>query len=310
MAYYNLYTRFSGDEMHNIVDQNTQTEITVINSMGSSDPITVFQDNSWRVHGKHLTPYNLKMLRTDNVEKEGAIVLGKFKGLERLYFVSKRRGSSISKVNSTVATPTTPPTVTPSGSSGNASANGTPNMAEQRCRSLGGDYLAAIQTNHRTMRHLLLLDQWQLSEDVMFRLCQFCPDLEQLGFSSVVPHLESLRQVMALVPKLWAMRMLIRPGSELDTMDSDMHLFAIATEFWRPEYKNLKYVGIGDELVFKLGDVYYPPKGKEDAPELQGNSLNAKRAGPIRKVEVLSREAVRHIEIWGLDTTEFDPEFP
>jgi hypothetical protein len=38
--------------------------------------------------------------------------------------------------------------------------------------------------------------------------------------------------------------------------------------------------------------------------------MNAKRAGPKRKIDVLRREDVKDIEIWGLDTTEFDPKFP
>jgi hypothetical protein len=308
MAIYNLYTRFFGDDFKDVVDHGTETEITVINSMGSSDPITVFTDNSWRVHGNHPTPHNLKMFRTDNVDKEGTIVLGKFKGLERLYIISNRRDKAASKSDSTAATPTTPSTMTPGGPSGTTSATGTPNMTEHHCRNMGSEYLAVIQTNHRTMRHLLLSDRWQLSDDALFRLCQSCPDLEQLGFSCTVPPLEFMRQVLSLMPKLWAMRLLMRSSSELHGVDPEMHVFAIATEFWRPEYKNLKYIGMGEDLVFKLGGVYFPPKAK--GREEEGNSMNAKRAGPIRRVELVSRESVRWIEIWGMDSTEFDPEFP
>jgi hypothetical protein len=38
--------------------------------------------------------------------------------------------------------------------------------------------------------------------------------------------------------------------------------------------------------------------------------MNAKRAGPMRVVRVVSRESVEWVEIWGLDSTEFDPAFP
>ena len=240
MAIYNLYTRFFGEDFKDVVNQETQTEITVINSMGSSDPINVFTDDSWRVHSNHPIPHNLKMFRTDNADKEGAVVLGKFKGLERMYIVNNRRDRGASKSDSTAATPTTPSTMTPGGlPSGTTSASGTPNIAEHRCRNIGSDYLAVIQTNHRTMRHLLLSDRWQLSDDAFFRLCQSCPNLEQLGFSCTVPPLESLRQVVSLMPKLWAMRLLMRSSSEMHAVDPEMHVFAIATEFWRPEYTNL-----------------------------------------------------------------------
>jgi len=107
--------------------------------------------------------------------------------------------------------------------------------------------------------------------------------------------------------------MLIAPGSDfanfIENSDPDMHAFALATEFWRPQYRNLKYVGFGDKLIFKLGRVVRaknPPK----IPEGEEGSMNAKRAGPIRVVEVVSRESVEWIEIWGMDTAEFDPSFP
>ncbi|KAF2844933.1 hypothetical protein T440DRAFT_299254 [Plenodomus tracheiphilus IPT5] len=311
MAVYNLYTRFHSDSLQDVVDHGVQTEVTIINSMGSSDPMTVFLDNAWKVAHKQPIPTNLKMLRTDNMDKEGATMLGKFQGLERLYFVrNKRVKGDPSKSNSAAATPTTPSTATP----GITSANGTPTITEHQCRSSAGDYLAVIQTNHRTMRHLLLSDRWHLSDNAFFKLCQSCPNLEQLGFSCMVPPLESMRQVVAMVPKLWAIRLLMPPGADFsdkfEHMDPEMHIFAIATEFWRPEYKNIKYLGLGENLVFKLGGVYFPPKGKGTIPEGPENSMNARRTGPARKVEIVSRESVNHVEIWGMDTTEFDPTFP
>ena len=110
----------------------------------------------------------------------------------------------------------------------------------------------------------------------------------------------------------------MRPESELaqkmESMDMEMHQFALATELWHPEYKNLRYIGMGDKLVFKLGEVVYP-KGYRDGkangiPPGQENSLNAKRLGPMRRVEQVGWEEARHVEIWGMDTTEFDPAFP
>jgi hypothetical protein len=316
LAIYNVYTRFSGDDFHHIINHDVQTEVTVINSMGNSDPMTVFADDSWRVHNNHPTPRNLKMIRTDNADKENVVMLGKFKGLERVYIVSNRRGKEASKANSTAATPTTPSTMTP-GMNGGTSASGTPNaMTDQRCRSVGSEFLAVIQTNHHhSIRHLLLSDRWILSDDTLFRLCQLCPNLEQLGFACAVPPLESLRQVFALVPKLWAVRFLVCPSydtgdSMMDDSESEMHAFAIGTEFWRPEYRNIKYIGYGDSVVFRLGGVYFPPKGKDPMPNGNEKSFNAKRAGPKRKIDVLKREDVKDIEIWGMDTTEFDPKFP
>ncbi|KAF1937488.1 hypothetical protein EJ02DRAFT_55076 [Clathrospora elynae] len=314
LAMYNLYTRFSSDELNDVIDPTTMTEMTMINSMGSSDPITAFLDNSWKVHNNRPTPKNLTMLRTDNAEKDGTMVMSRLTGLERLYFISNRQGKVAWNPDSTVVSPVSSSTTTSGMNDGTMNANGTPSGADQQCRDAGGEYLAIIQTKHHTMRNLLLSDRWQLSDDALFKLCQSCPDLEQLGFSCLVPPLESMRQIVALMPKLWAIRFLIRPNSEfcdkMDSMDPEMHVFALATESWRPEYKNLKYLGLGDDMVFKLGGVYFPPKGRNKIPEGQENSMNAKRAGPIRRVELVSRDSVRHVEIWGMDSTEFDPTFP
>ncbi|KAF1847767.1 uncharacterized protein K460DRAFT_281115 [Cucurbitaria berberidis CBS 394.84] len=314
MAFYNLYTRFADDGIADAVDVTTQTELTIMNSMNSSNPMTIFVDDGWRHRKIQPIPQNLKMLCTDHVDKKGAALLANFKGLERFYIVSDRSGKEASKTSSNAATPTTPSTATPGMTNGTTSGVGTPIITEHECRSVGSDYIAVLQSNHRTMRHLLLSDRWQLSDDALFKVCQSCPDLEQLGFSCLVPPLESVRQVISMVPKLFAIRMLIRPHSDfadkIESMDDDMHAFAIATEFWRPEYKNLKYVGLGDRLVYKLGGVWFPPKGKDKIHEGHENSMNARRAGPIRKLEKVSRESVKHIEIWGMDSMEFDPSFP
>jgi hypothetical protein len=313
IAIYNLYTRFIGDGFENVVAEHTQEEATVFNSMGSSDPMTVFLDNSWRVSNARPLPPNLKMFRTDQTDRHQAVMFTKFTGLERLYIASRRHKDN-SKSNSSAATPTTPTVTTPGGTSATTSAFATPIVTENQCRSVGSEYLAVIQSHHYTMRHLLLSDHWIISDEALYKLCQSCPNLEQLGFRCIVPPLESLRQIIAMVPKLWALRLLVKPGSELAdmvaTMDSDMHAFVMATEFWRPEYKNIKYIGLGDKLVYKLGGVIFPPKNASAAPDLMDNSMNAKRAGPVRRIEVVSRESVEWIEIWGMDTTDFDPTFP
>ncbi|KAL1601211.1 hypothetical protein SLS59_005363 [Nothophoma quercina] len=309
---WNLYTRFLGETNEQLFDSLTVSEVTVINSMGSTDPMTVFLDDAWRIQHKPTVQPNLKMIRMDNMDKEKVRIFREFNGLERIYIVSTTRARGTPKSDSTAATPTTPSVATPGMTNGATRAVGTPNISEHQCRSVGSDFLAVIQSNHRTMRHLLLSDLWQLTDDALYMICQTLPNLEQLGFSCSVPPLESLRQIMTLVPKLWAVRILVRPGTELaEKIDQteDMHAFAIATEMWRPEYKNVKYIGMGERLVYKLGRVIYPQSGGPEIPKGQGNSINAKRAGPVRHVERVSRESVKWIEIWGMDSTEFEVDF-
>ncbi|KAF1995561.1 hypothetical protein P154DRAFT_556731 [Amniculicola lignicola CBS 123094] len=307
IALYNLYARNLGHEFENTIDSGTLSEVTMMNSMGSSDPMTIFLDETWRLHGPRKIPQNLKMTRSDFYAKEQVDMFARFSGLERVYFVAKKRSS---KTSSAAATPASPSTsaATPT----TPYTNGPP-TTEQECRTLASDYLAVFQSNHRTLKHLLLSDHWTLSDEALFKLCQSCPDLEQLGFSCGVPPLDSLRQIIALVPKLWAMRILARPGSDmasqLNSMDTDMHVFALATELWKPEYRNLKYVGLGDKVVFRLGGVVMPKKTAE-VPQGQENSMNARRMGPMRRLVRVGWEEVRHVEIWGLDSTEFEAGFP
>jgi hypothetical protein len=314
MAMYNLFTRNTGEGFENCTNHALVQEITIINSMGSAgDPMTVFMDNTWRVSSNHPVHHNMKMLRVDIVEKEHAMMLGKFHGLERFYIIANK--GKMSKSSSMVATPTTPSVGTPTNFS--ASTNGN-TVSMHECKSLAADYLAVIQSNHRTMRHLLLSDKWSLTDEAFLKVCQSCPNLEQLGFSSDIPPMGSMRRCVSLVPKLFALRILIRPDSEqaqkMDSTDIEMHQFALATELWHPEYKNLKYIGMGDKLIFKLGGVAYPKGYKKGGlngiPPGQENSLNAKLLGPLRRIELVGWEEMKHVEIWGMDTTEFDPSFP
>jgi hypothetical protein len=313
LGIYNLYTRFIGGDFENVIDARCQEEITVFNSMGSSDPMTVFLDDSWRVNNARPIPPNLKMFRTDHSDKEQAVMFAKFTGMERLYLVG-RRGRDNSKSNSSVATPTTPSAANSGVASGTSSAFVTPTPTDSQCRGIGGEYLAVIQSHHRTMRHLLLSDHWLITDAALYKLCQACPNLEQLGFRCSVPPLESLREIVKLVPNLWAIRMLVRPGTEfaemIASMDPEMHAFVMATEFWKPEYRNVKYIGLGDTLIYKLGDVVFPPKNAQSMPDGPKNSMNARKAGPARRIEVVDRESVNWIQIWGMDTMDFDPNFP
>jgi len=162
---------------------------------------------------------------------------------------------------------------------------------------LASDYLAAIQKHHgRTIRHLLLSDRWTLSAEVIAQIAHSCPNLEQLGVAMKEPAPEYMRLVFTYAPNIYAMRMLVRPGSELweklESEEPEMHQLVMGQEMWRPEYKNLKYIAFGD-LIFELGAIV---------------SLGKKRAKPdgdvryMRVVTPISRDKVQHIEIWGRDS--------
>ncbi|KAK7186048.1 hypothetical protein PSPO01_07860 [Paraphaeosphaeria sporulosa] len=320
IALYNLYCRNQDEGFERATNPSTIEEVTIINSMGSSDPMTVFLDNTWRLNPNQPIPKNLKMLRSDTVEPEQVTMLTKFQGLERFYIVSK---PMCSKATSTAQTPTSPSSNTTPNMHTNGSISTPRPTTEGECKSVAGDYLAAIQSNHRTMRHLLLSDHWMLSDDALFKVCQTLPHLEQLGFACSVPPMESMRQMISHTPNLWAIRMLIPPGSlfqaRMDAMDIEMHQFALATEMWRPQYRKLKYVGMGNK-AFKLGDVIWP-KGNGNARAQEnaqngspfggrGTSMIELRNGPMRRLEQVDPKSLSWIEIWGMDSMEFEAKFP
>lgn len=309
-AMYNLYARNMGDGFGHCFDDDKLVEVTLINSMGSSDPMTVFLDDTWRVHNHHPIPRNLKLIRSDHLDREQIKLLWKNTGIERYYLISKRPTSSPSSI---APTPISPSRSASTPFANSVTAQGIA-VSENQCKGIASDFLAVIQSNHRTMRHLLLPDHFQLSDDALLKLCESCPDLEQLGFACAVPPLDYLRQCIALVPKLFALRILIRPGSELaEKMDSieELQQILLGTEFWKPEYKNLKYVGFGDQLVYRLGEVTYLSNGKGQMPGTEGSLKgNGRRGGPYRELIKLERQDVQHVEIWGMDSVEFDPKFP
>lgn len=312
-ALYNLYCRNQDEGLEKATNPSVVEEVTIINSMGSSDPMTVFLDNTWRLNSKQPIPKNLKMLRTDKIERETVTMLTKFSGLERLYILSKPTPKALS----TAQTPTSPSSNTTPTLETNGNASTPRLIAEDECKSIAGDILAAIQSNHRTMRHLLLPHHWLLSDDALFKVCQTLPHLEQLGFACSITHMDSMRQILSQTPNLWALRLLVSPTSplqaRLDGMDIDMHKFALATEMWRPQYRKLRYVGLGNR-AFKLGDVVWP-KDKQNAqhgsPSLgKGVSMVDLRNGPVRRMEVVDPKSLGWIEIFGLDSVEFEARFP
>ncbi|OCK85680.1 hypothetical protein K432DRAFT_286364 [Lepidopterella palustris CBS 459.81] len=287
LALYNLYTRNSGDLDDCIANERLE-EISLLNCVGSGDPMTVFLDDTWRINQPNKVPTNLKMMRGDMLGRPHVNMLARFQGLERLYIVSARR-TSRSKSNSATATPTTP-----SPSSSSPSSNSMP----QESVNLASDYLAAIEAHHRTMRHLLLSDQWILGIDVIKRLVKSCPNLEQFGLAIKDVDIPVLREIMAHAPKIYAIRILVRPGSEFyekfESIDDEMHEFAISQETWRPEYKNLKWLGVSD-MVFQLGAV------------MNLGTKRAKAGGeplPMRIVKRVPKDTVKDIEIWKMNSLD------
>ncbi|PVI00891.1 hypothetical protein DM02DRAFT_614049 [Periconia macrospinosa] len=310
LGMYNMYAANDEEGFQQITDPLTIEEMTIINCFNSRDPSTIFLDDTWKFKNTDVVPPNLKMMRVDNTDKEHVRLLHQIRGLERLYIISD--STSKCSASTTAPTPTSPsypttPAVAVNGATSNPSATSSPQVTENQCKSIAGDYLAAVQSNHTTMRHLLLSDRWSLSASAIQRICQACPNLEQLGIACEINPHESVRLILKLCPKIVALRILFRfdpavPPENHEFADEEVQTFMLSSELWRPEYMGLKYLGVGYN-TWKLGKTVIPRK------TVRTPSGEMQKLGPFRNIELVDRKKVDHIEIWGMDSCEFEAKF-
>lgn len=314
-AMYNLYARNDDEGFDQIMDAAKIEEMTFINSIGNRDPMTVFLDDTWKMNATRPVPHNLKMMRVDVTDKEHVRMLYLIRGLERLYLINDCTWKGTSSMAPTPTSPSNP--ITPSAPTSNTtnggiataapSATNSPQITDHQCRSIAGDYLAVISSNHSTMRHLLLSDRWSLSNTAIQRICQACPDLEQLGVACDGPPHEVMRIIVGTCSKIYALRIMFRFGTELaehfeGLVDDEMQKYMLASELWRPEYMKLRYLSVG-QYIFKLGSSVMPRK------TIQAPNGEMRKVGPLRSLELVDRKAVDHVEIWGMDSSVFEAKF-
>ncbi|KAF1986461.1 hypothetical protein K402DRAFT_332883 [Aulographum hederae CBS 113979] len=265
LALANLYTP-NYDEFEAVVSPSALHSLTFINSI-SRDPMTVFFDDAWR-RRKHLPEdqRHWKFFRSDGIDRESAAMLAQLSGLEELYLVNVRRPSSkqsprnlnVNNANSpstrspsSVASPITPST------NGAAAAMASHQATPTANASLAAEYLAAITTQHSAnMRSLLLHEDWQLNEDAALHLLRACPNLEQLGLAVGGDAHVLLRKLMAAGPKLWAIKLLMKPvGPLYEVMQEageENHRKVLSYEFCKNMYRRLKWFGMAG-MIFEVG---------------------------------------------------------
>ncbi|KAI9878215.1 MAG: hypothetical protein M1830_001559 [Pleopsidium flavum] len=290
IAFQNLYAQ-QIEDFEKIFDPKKIQGITMINSLaGAGDSIeTTFVDDTWRMKPPKFLQ-NLKMMRGDNWSRTHCDLLSKTTGLQKLYLISAKKERK-EQLNGTVdgirsLRASSHPPVTPATPSGLSAT------------SLGKDYLAALSENHgTTLRHLLLPSQWRLGSDDIAKLVRSCPHLEQLGLCIEKPDLNLFRHLLPFLPKLFAIRILENPNSsafsdDLHAHSDETHERKISRDISKRENSSLKWLGICD-LLFEVGRMVSLGEIAENGEPLF-----------TRTVKRVSLDAVKDIEIWGLDSLQ------
>ncbi|KAL2048279.1 hypothetical protein N7G274_000190 [Stereocaulon virgatum] len=290
IAVVNLYTQLDCRNCR-VFEQAALQEVTFLNSMSGlgDDGGTVFMDDGWAKCDDHV-PTQLKMLRVDKVSRQQCEVLAHINSLERLYLIGPhlqpRRGKDY--CNSTIPLPHSPPSSTAS-----------PTSIDNNAMTLKDEYLETITKHHgRTLKHLLLLPQWRLTDDDIALVVRQCPNLEQLGMGADFSTFKQLRLLVPFLTNLTCLRLLSSPDDPTfvnqmrELEEQGVHEKKIAEETVNQQRSALRFIEIGaEDLIFEIG---------ARAPvEKEGMKTIWKR-----KVRKRPFDVVRDIDIWKLDSLD------
>lgn len=157
----------STENVANILNHDTCTSICFLDMFGgvAGSSMNVFLDDTWKDVSMDLH-INFKRTRCNEQAEQHVRLLSGSSGLESFVMVNSRQTRSGITPNVVSSAPVTPDKSPP----------------DQQSSALGKQYLYALTRHHgSTLKHLLLSDQWLLSEDELSELVRYCPNLEQLS---------------------------------------------------------------------------------------------------------------------------------
>ena len=291
LALHNLYARSEGN-FGAMFDWTKWQELTLINSTGGlgEDGGTMFVDHDWQLNKPDPVP-NLKMLRTDKISMGQCEILAKYSGLEMFYLVSAQTHSD-NRINGTSKL------IQNNGGIPTPTLSSPPTPHEIPALSLAKDYINNLCNFHgSTLRHLLLMPQWRLSAEDLARIIRSCPNLEQMGVGFDVTAFEFVRLMVPILQKLSAFRILDSPENpafrdKMHQLDTGKHCAAMENEMSKLQWSSMKWVGLSD-YVFEISDpIAVEQNGHGEKQEFR------------RKVRMINRECVKHVEIWKMDSKD------
>ncbi|KAL1584800.1 hypothetical protein WHR41_06546 [Cladosporium halotolerans] len=277
-----------------VIDYQICKSMTFLDTFGGAQggSANVYVDDTWRE-----LPADLKLffhtIRFNEFAPQHVALLQRSPGLEYCYIVNDRTGKP---TMSTTQSPTSD-YITPDRSPSTTS----PDTAERNneISSLGRDYLRALTTHHgSTLKHLLLSNQWPLSEIDLTNLIRSCPNLTQLGMVLGFPNHEILRLLMPFLPKLYALRILKDESStasgEEPFVPEEKMVAVMGRDLYVAQNFTVKWVGVG-ALIFRCGGAF---------EHVYADGSTEMR----RKVELVDPKLVKEVEIWRLDTLDIMAE--
>ncbi|GAB7354177.1 hypothetical protein MBLNU459_g4730t1 [Dothideomycetes sp. NU459] len=301
----NFYGTNTGD-LSRIADPETIRSADLISTFGGSrsGPATIFIDETWKNVPDGSYFRNFKKTRCNETSSHHAKILASFSGLEELYIVnaqpessaspSARNGHSRSSVDAAIS-----PESSSSATKTPTSSYSSPSKSQDQINAaLCKDYLHAITTRHgKTMKKLLLSDQWALNGEQISEIVSACPKLEQLGLALSHEEGNALRILAPFLKNLQAIRILNNPylyaamQEDPDMAQALRKDLETAVQYWKmPPTTTIQWCGIAD-AVFKLGPC-------TQMPEEDGMLVWKKKA--VR----MSLDDVKDIDIWKLDVLD------
>ena len=286
---------YSNEQCGGLFDLTMLESMTLLNSTSSlgDGGSTAFMDReSWRSTQECIL-VNLRSMRIDKVSRTQCEFLANIGGLEKLYLVGPQARASgyTSNANSPPTLPRSPESNTNSSSPGSTDSTS--------ILPLKDSYLSAIASVHGpTLKYLLLLPQWRLTEDDIALLVRACPNLEQLALGADFETFSHLRLLIPFLSKLSAVRILANPDDptfldkmhEMDCMG--LHLEKIGEETANSQWSNLRFLELGaDDLIFEIGTRY----------KLESTDQKGSWRRPVKRVD---RCRVEHLSIWEMDSLD------
>lgn len=271
----NSYTR-NNLNFEEAFENDALEEFTLLNSISVGNPMTVFLDESWLNAPRHEPTRTLKMCRIDSVDRSAIYFMTHNHGLERLYVVNTRIKPNANGISN----------------GGQFFGGSSKPISSSECITL------VVKYHNISLRHLLLAEDWLLSNDDLSALVHACPNLEQLALA--MDHIDQhrLQLILHSLPKLYALRLLTpRDGdSSCDkSRDADKGSLAkmIDTVIRSGNCENLKWVALGPHVFGRV-----EAKRDGEGSLVNGHAESTTVFGPF------PAESVEEIDIWRMDSLE------